>query len=423
MATISSEGTPVMDVLPNTPARKPRARVVVNESPITLPPSFTTPPPRDNALRAELNSPAPRRWPYIVGALVLLVVLVVVGSAYFGKMSIQVTRKTSQISPSGTVQFTVPFTPKQFEDEVSAQASTKAQASPTTKASGTIKVINASQTSTQALVANTRFMSPDGNIYRIPTGITVPAAVKSGNSFTPGVITTTVVADGIGAKYNLDRGVKLSIPGFAGSAKGKIFSGETTTPIVGGANDATRIVHPDDAEPIFTRLEAELKSSLANKLPTDASTIVLLAENPFTVSSKTVSPDFGTAADSFEAKVKGGVSAIAVSASDLSTALTDSLFENFPSEMNSIRIDNPDALLVVDTNESTGLATIRVQGDLVLTWIPNENRLKEDLQGKSTADIESIFKRFESIASAEATFIPAWWPRIPKTERINITYR
>lgn len=423
MVSISNEGAPVMDVLPKQPIRKPRARVVVEETPITLPPSFTAPPPRDNALQNELSEPRRKRWPYIIAALVVLALIVVAGSSYFGKMHITVTRKTSTVTPASVITFTVPFTPVQLEDEVSAQSSTKTDASPDTKATGSILITNASQTTKQELVARTRFQSANGNIYRTSEKVIVPAAKKSGTTITPGTVKATIVADGVGEKYNIPNGTPLTIVGFVGTARAKIFSGVTQTAIVGGADKPTRIVHPNDVNPVFTSLETELKTMLANRLGEDKSSIILLPKDPYTIASTSVSPDFGAPAESFEARVKGGVSAISVNPSDLSTAIAQALFEGFPADMNSLRVDSPEALIVTDTNASTRTATIRVQGDLALTWLPNENRLKEDLQGKRTADIESIFKRFEAIASAEASFTPAWWPKIPATDRISITYR
>jgi len=412
-----------MDVLPKQTTRAPRARVVVDDSPITLPPSFTTPPPKENALRSELSEPTRRKWPYIVGALVLVAVLIAVGSSYFGTMSITVTRKTSQVSPTSVIQFTVPYTPVQFEDEVSAQTNTKMEASPTTKASGKIIITNASQLTSQDLIVKTRFVAPTGNVYRLTQKVTVPTAKKSGTSMVPGTVTASVEADGVGAKYNAPKGTTLTIPGFAGTSKAKTFSAITDTAIVGGADTATRIVHPSDAEAAFVSLENQLKTVLAEKLAQEKSAVILLPKDPYTISSKSVSPDFGTAAESFEAKVKGGVTAISVSPSDLSTAIAKAVFENFPADMNSLRVDSPESLIVTDTNASTRTATLRIQGDLALTWLPNETRLKEDLQGKKTADIESIFKRFEGIASAEASFTPAWWPKIPGIDHISITYR
>ena len=81
-------------------------------------------------------------------------------------------------------------------------------------ASGVITIYNDYSTAPQTLITNTRFEAPDGNIYRIHQGVTVPGATASaGGALTPGTISVTAYADQPGASYNIGQ-TQFTIPGF-----------------------------------------------------------------------------------------------------------------------------------------------------------------------------------------------------------------
>ncbi|MBI5152986.1 MAG: hypothetical protein HZA36_00780, partial [Parcubacteria group bacterium] len=96
----------------------------------------------------------------------------------------------------------------------------------TKKATGIITIYNAYSTASQRLVATTRFRSPDGKIFRINAGVTIPGAKTTGGTIILSSIDVPVTADQPGAPYNIGA-TSFTIPGFEGSPKYKGFYGKS----------------------------------------------------------------------------------------------------------------------------------------------------------------------------------------------------
>ena len=84
------------------------------------------------------------------------------------------------------------------------------------KASGYIEIYNAYGAASQKLVAQTRFETKEGKIFRIQNSIIVPGAKMISGSLTPSSIRAKVVADSAGEEYNIGSSY-FTIPGFKGS--------------------------------------------------------------------------------------------------------------------------------------------------------------------------------------------------------------
>ena len=63
------------------------------------------------------------------------------------------------------------------------------------KAQGTITIYNAYSAAPQELVATTRFLTPDGKIFRITENVTVPGETNGKRHAPPSSITAPIVAD------------------------------------------------------------------------------------------------------------------------------------------------------------------------------------------------------------------------------------
>ncbi len=102
------------------------------------------------------------------------------------------------------------------------------------KASGKITIYNAYSSDPQILVANTRFLAPDGKIFRLEQKIVVPGAKVVEGKIIPSSIEAKIVADQPGPRYNIGPVSRFSIPGFQGSAKYQGFYGSSQEPMSGG---------------------------------------------------------------------------------------------------------------------------------------------------------------------------------------------
>lgn len=71
------------------------------------------------------------------------------------------------------------------------------------KATGTVVLYNAFNSTSQKLVAGTRLQTPNGSIFKLKNPVTIPGQTTSKGKTIPGSVTATVEADVAGDKYNL----------------------------------------------------------------------------------------------------------------------------------------------------------------------------------------------------------------------------
>ncbi|MEK7062385.1 MAG: hypothetical protein AAB940_01500 [Patescibacteria group bacterium] len=140
------------------------------------------------------------------------------------------------------------------------------------KASGEITIYNAYGSQTQGLVANTRFESPDGKIFRIENKITVPGAKIENGKIVPASIKVKVTADKAGDEYNIGP-AKFTIPGFKGTPKYEGFYARSESSMSGGFVGDT--AYPTDAEIETAKektesvLEESLTALISSQIPAD----------------------------------------------------------------------------------------------------------------------------------------------------------
>ncbi len=102
------------------------------------------------------------------------------------------------------------------------------------RATGKIVIYNAHSSSSQLLVANTRFLTPDGKTFRLNNRIVVPGAKIIEGKIVPSSIEAKVTADRLGEESNIGPIKRFSIPGFRGLKKYHRFHGESKEPMTGG---------------------------------------------------------------------------------------------------------------------------------------------------------------------------------------------
>ena len=129
------------------------------------------------------------------------------------------------------------------------------------KASGKIVIFNDFNTSSQRLIKNTRFETPEGLIYRINKSIIVPGQKTEGGKTVPGSIEATVYADEAGEKYNIGL-TDFTIPGFEGSPRFDSFYARSKTEMAGGFAGERLSANPDELKKAQDELRTELKKQL-----------------------------------------------------------------------------------------------------------------------------------------------------------------
>ena len=175
----------------------------------------------------------------------------------------------SDISNPNFVDLNIPIEVIDLEKEISKTfVTTGTKTDSNKKARGMITIYNEYSSSSQPLVATTRFLSEDGKLFRLEKSITVPGSSNVGGEIKPGVIEALVMADEAGSEYNIES-TKFSIPGFKGSGdKATKIYAKSSKKMIGGGESETEIrsVSESDIANAKASLTSEIKENLTQEV-------------------------------------------------------------------------------------------------------------------------------------------------------------
>ena len=359
---------------------------------------------------------------FVISALAVVVVCAIGGlllSTLFAGATITVYPKQQQVVPPATLlAMSNPTTGELGYQLLTAtrSATTTVAASGTKQvsrsASGVITIYNASGTTPQRLIANTRFAAPDGKIYRIHDSITVPGSAKaSDGSITPGSATITVYADSPGDSYN--RGAtQFTIPGFKGDPKYTTMYA-TADAITGGFVGPEPAVAAADLSKAGDALKQSLsqaaQSALTSEIP--AGFIAVPGTLVVTFSDIVQSPaDANSAALSQSATMSGAV----VSAGDLASAIARSAVDSYKGEAVAFADMSQISIAAATSTKPGENISLAIAGTPTLVWQYDPAALKAALLSKNKTDFQSIIESFApAIARADAKVRPFWQSAFP----------
>lgn len=163
----------------------------------------------------------------------------------------------------------IPIRTIDLEEEVTVTVdSTGTPSSSGQKAVGSVVIYNEFSSSPQSLVATTRLETPDGKIFRITKGVTVPGMTEQGGVMTPGAVEVAVVADEAGEAYDVAP-TRFTVPGFKGNPKFDKFYARSTVAMKGGSTgggNGVATVSEADIRTASAAAEAEFRKRFESKL-------------------------------------------------------------------------------------------------------------------------------------------------------------
>src|SRR3989344_755828 len=271
--------------LPNSKSRPSTKDAPLNETGVTKNSAQKTPSRRGASIKfSNLGI-----W---VIALVVLIGLGYAGSFLFVSATVTVIPKeitvpidltgTASLEPAdGELGFTIATLSREGSKKIPASGEEKVER----KASGKIIIYNNNGMNGQKLVANTRFETPDGLIFRIQESVLVPGQKTVSGVATPGSITATVHADQPGEKYNVGLS-DFTIPGFKSDSRFVkiIAKSDPKFPIKGGFVGAVKKIAPTDAASAKLAIETQLKNELQEDLKSQIPDSHVLFNKAFTFS-------------------------------------------------------------------------------------------------------------------------------------------
>lgn len=288
------------------------------------------------------------------------------------------------------------------------------------RASGRINIYNAYSSDPQPLVAQTRFLTPDGKIFRLVNKVTVPGAKIVDGKIVPSSIPADVVADQPGEKYNIGPVSRFTIPGLKGSPKYDSFYGESDSAMTGGFIGEVGYPAPGDIQKAEAELRAKLEDSLAAavvmQIPPEFK--ILDGARSIVFSSPNLSTELDNAGN-FGIFGEASMSIAAFKESDiLSMLVQKAQAEKGPDfEVRSFNISYG----VARTNFKRGSISFPVNFESVVARVMDTEGLKSKIAGKSEEDLKSVVFALPGLESARISLWPFWATKVPRNlDKISV---
>lgn len=291
------------------------------------------------------------------------------------------------------------------------------------KAVGKIIIYNAYSSQPQPLVQNTRFVTPEGKIFRLTKNIIIPGAKIKEGKIIPSSIEAEVMADQPGKEYNLGPVSRLLIPGFHGGAKYDGFYGELKEPTKGGFIGKVKVPTESDVfsakEEARSKVKDVLLFEVLSRLPEGFK--ILDGAALFTVLREEVD-SVADAEGKFRVLVYAEKRVLSFREEDLINGLRHYFFKRAGSQDFVLR-NYTLSYQLVSADFENNLLALRVEFNS--EWIQSfdEKELKEKLAGQKEPEIRAAVLSLDGIDRAKVELSPFWVRTAPlNPERIEITF-
>jgi len=385
---------------------------------------FSNPPPRRGA---------PKRKGFFGGKLfwVLIVVVVICAAAgllmstLFAGATVNVTPRSASVTAPAAIQAQINAPAGTLPYQVinsSRTASTSVPASGTKQVSlsamGTATIYNAYNTSSQDLVATTRFEAPDGKIYRIHANITVPGAVKAADgSLTPGSVSATLYADQPGADYNRTAPTQFTIPGFKGDPKYTKFYAKADA-VSGGLVGLQPAVAAADLATAQSALKQGLSNAMNDMVQSQVPKEYIAVPGTLQITYNDIVQTPGPNNTAILSQT-ANASADVIRSVDLASAIAKQTVQGYAGEAVNFADQSQISVALATTSKATGIISLKLSGNPKLIWQFDPNALQQALIGKPKAQFETILKSFAPAITCstetpcKASIRPFWGSSFP----------
>ena len=296
------------------------------------------------------------------------------------------------------------------------------------KAHGIITIYNEYSSSTQPLVATTRFLSENGKLFRLVKGVIVPGTSNVGGETKPGVVEAEVMADEAGDAYNIEP-TRFTIPGFQGSGNEKYskFYAKSSKSMTGGKDGqgSVKTVTESDIANAKNSMAADIRQKAREQIKNESGQDEAVLDDALSIENITYSSsaNSGEIADSFSLTAKGKVHAVIFSQSDALELAAEQINKNKDKSAATVGKDSISFEFgKPDVDFAKGTILIRAHATGKATDAIDLSNLKKGILGKSEEDFKAYLKSYNQITSAEIEYWPPFISgKIPAYEsRVNI---
>ncbi len=267
-------------------------------------------------------------------------------------------------------------------------------------ATGMVTLINDSD-APQALVRITRLLNPDGVLFRLKDGVTVPAKGK---------ISAEVYADKEGKDSEIGPS-KFTIPGLS-EAKQKLIYAESTGHMTGGARKIGILSDEDvknSEKLILADVESQAKEMLEDEYPGKQGAYKVLE---YSIQNDT---EIGKEVTGFTLSIRATVAAAFFSPDKIKEIAAGALRKKAVSDTEIVELKGDAPTVTLDSYDADrGVATLLVfqTGEAVLN--PESEQIQKQLLfGKSKEEVRRYLLSLSHVHGVDVEFRPAWMMSVP----------
>ena len=392
------------------------------------------PPSRRKETAPLNNNPGSRepwqqfRFPFMtLGVVAFVIIVSIIAIFYFSSAKVEVTPNTVSAAVQG------PFTANQstgslpFKIITAQKIATQSVASSGTKtvnsfASGIITIYNM-QTQTQRLIANTRFATAAGLVFRIHSAVTVPG----GSTSKPGSITAKVFADQAGSSYNVAP-TSFTIPGFAGMPQASQVYARSSTAMTGGASGSVPIVDAAIETKTENALIAALGPDLATSIQVQIPSGYLLLPGSATTTYQVLAPAPSSTTGQVDVKEQGTITAVVFPNAALAKAIASSITD-FGYQGEALTLASTSDVTLKAGNDgipdtSASLFSFTLSGTASFVYTVDSSRIAAAVAGETRSAAEVALTNYPEVKRAIIVLRPFWrqtFPQDPSSISVVVT--
>ena len=270
------------------------------------------------------------------------------------------------------------------------------------KARGTVTIINKNNQN-QVLVATTRFLSPDGLLFRLTNQVSIPAGEETA---------AEIQADEIGSKYDISP-AHFSIPGLSESLQKKIY-GITKEPTAGGLKRIGTLTSDEIIKAQKKNIES-LDQQVAQKLNLESNDekIVLIQKE---IVSEDTSNKEGDEIEKFTITLKVKVKIITVDKEKLLSWAKEQYKKDLDDTNEIINYDLDKFTYTLTDTASTFITMGTSLPAYILGTLDIANFDKKKLYGLDDNGLKTFFTQYDNVKDVEVEFWPFWVRSVPSMQ-------
>ncbi len=360
-----------------------------------------------------------RVWLWILSGISVLAVVVLLIMFVFRSTSVTIVPQSQPVTFDASAQFaaypadsatsgTIPYTVQSTDIEDSEVVQASGTQHVDTKASGSITIVNNFSNSPLHFVANTRFETSGGLIFKAPAAITIPAKSAAG----AGKVNITVIADQAGQQYNVGPQNKFTIPGLKSSPTEytNVYAYSTASTTGGFSGDQPGVA-PSDMDTAVSKIRGRLQdkaTAFENAQNTSTNTALGLH---VTFTDTPLTPE---ASGSVRIHESAHVDVAVVPSEAFASAVAQTVAADASAGPVMLVPGSGFAITPKDgASWGTDPIDFTLSGQAHIVWQVDTTALAKALAGRDSRAFETIVSNFPGVESAHARIEPFWESKFP----------